>query len=247
MIADWVAWAIRCGGDTQTILGPTMGCNIKTTQNNYEDNMWNAQSRVSFPAEVEFEFTTWAWVQGHCWNNDYRWQPLVESKSAVAAAANHHFSGGFFPSLINIDKQTNKMKIGSGLRQNSGGELKLYLGCTGSMLRWWTQTLPWLYRIHAKLRMRVRRVSFIVLITADGIVSGSSSKNRCINSIFRILFLLLSIFRNQKWSCCKYSGSSFLNQELYFHSITQKSTSTFYIFSLVSTHIVCERLSVMQE
>ena len=33
----------------------------------------------------------------------------------------------------------------------SGGELKLHLNCTGSTLRWWTQTLPRLYRIQAQV------------------------------------------------------------------------------------------------
>ena len=33
----------------------------------------------------------------------------------------------------------------------SDGELKLYLGCTGSTLRWWTQTVPRLYRIHTQV------------------------------------------------------------------------------------------------
>ena len=32
-----------------------------------------------------------------------------------------------------------------------GGELKLYLGCTGSKLRWWTQTLLRLYRTQVQV------------------------------------------------------------------------------------------------
>ena len=39
-------------------------------------------------------------------------QPLLEWRSAVVATADHHFGGG--------------------LNSSSGGELKLYLGCTGS-------------------------------------------------------------------------------------------------------------------
>ena len=32
---------------------------------------------VSYLAEVEFEFTTWAWVQGHHRNGDQWWHPLL--------------------------------------------------------------------------------------------------------------------------------------------------------------------------
>ena len=39
---------------------------------------------VSYLAEVEFEFTTWAWVQGHCWNSNWQWPPLPIFIPAVA-------------------------------------------------------------------------------------------------------------------------------------------------------------------
>ena len=51
---------------------------------------------VSFPAEVEFEFTTWAWVQGQGRNSDWWWWPLLEWWSAVAATADCHSNGCFF-------------------------------------------------------------------------------------------------------------------------------------------------------
>ena len=49
----------------------------------------------------------------------------------VAATAYRHFRGG--------------------LNSSSGGELKLYLSCTRSTLRWGTQTLPRLYRTQAQV------------------------------------------------------------------------------------------------
>ena len=96
--------------------------------------MVTAESRVSFPVEVEFEFTTWAWVQataemaisggGHCWSPFQLWL--------------------FFLPLICIHKQTIKNLVShcwnhcqSPFRQ--WPELKL---------RWWTQTLSRLYRIN---------------------------------------------------------------------------------------------------
>ena len=88
---------------------------------------------VSFPAKVEFEFTTWAWVQSHCKNGDWWWQPPPEWQLAVVATAIPVVV--FFPPLICIHKQTNKTGsavIGGGLRWNSGAELKLYLRHTGS-------------------------------------------------------------------------------------------------------------------
>ena len=44
-----------------------------------------------------------------------------------------------------------KLYLGCTGYPSSGGELKLYLGCTGSKLRWRTQTLPRLYRIQAQV------------------------------------------------------------------------------------------------
>ena len=65
--------------------------------------------------------------------------PLLERWSAVAATTNHCSSSGFFPAT-HLHTQTKKkpgsatagMKMCGGLWQNSGGELKLYLGCTES-------------------------------------------------------------------------------------------------------------------
>ena len=76
---------------------------------------------VSYLAEVEFEFTTWAWVQA------------TAGMAIILAVA-------FFPATHLYTQTNNKktgsattgMKISGSLWQNSGGELKLYPGCTGS-------------------------------------------------------------------------------------------------------------------
>ena len=96
--------------------------------------------RVSFPAEVEFEFTTSSWVQAtakmaigggsHCWWLFQRWL--------------------FFLPLICIHKQIKK-KLGQPLPEwpfRRWLELKL---------RWWTQTLPRLYRIHGPPLFHLRQ------------------------------------------------------------------------------------------
>ena len=85
---------------------------------------------VSYLAEVEFEFTTWAWVQAtvrmvissgsHCWLPFRQW--LFS-----------YYSFAYINKQSKTELATAGMKIGSGLQWNWGCELKLYLGCTGSM------------------------------------------------------------------------------------------------------------------
>ena len=86
---------------------------------------------MSSPPGLEFRATTAMAIGsgGHCWNGNQQWLQLPKAILVVA----------FFLPLICIHKQTKNtglatagMKIGSGLWQNSGSELKLYLGCTGS-------------------------------------------------------------------------------------------------------------------
>ena len=85
---------------------------------------------VSYLAEVEFEITTWAWVQGHNQNGD-RWrQPPLEWHSVLV----------FFPPIICIYKQTIKNWVGH-CRNENWQWLSAELSC-------WTQTLPRPYRIH---------------------------------------------------------------------------------------------------
>ena len=77
---------------------------------------------VSFTLEVEFEFTTWAWVQ------------------ATAEMNISEVAEGIMGRLIQCFNWTRgsdywataECHFGGGLNSSSGGELKLYLGCTGS-------------------------------------------------------------------------------------------------------------------
>ena len=92
---------------------------------------------VSYPLEIEFEFTTWAWVQA----------TAGTAMGGGFQLVSHHWNGnGWWPfshnsfALTNICQQTKKTgSVTAGIALCGGPELKL---------RWWTETLPRLYRIH---------------------------------------------------------------------------------------------------
>ena len=69
--------------------------------------LWRKKLSVSKTAKVEFEFITWAWVQGHHQNSDRQWLPKWQL--AVAATSQMVIDSRFFPLLfyIYINKQTN--------------------------------------------------------------------------------------------------------------------------------------------
>ena len=77
---------------------------------------------------------------GHCWTGDQWWQPPPITIPAVA----------FLPPLICIHKQTIKTRSATaGMVISSGGHYQLpFQQWPELKLRWWTQTLPRLYRIH---------------------------------------------------------------------------------------------------
>ena len=126
--------------------------------------------RVSFPLEVEFEFTTWAWVKAL---PEHRWEVASYPVPWFIKTVNSIYSEFFLYTHLHSFTYVNKQKkLGWPLPErwcvvawtqaqvvnsnstsavqnpSSGGELKLYLGSTGSTCRRWTQTLPRLYRIH---------------------------------------------------------------------------------------------------
>ena len=76
---------------------------------------------------------------GHCRNGNLQWQPLLITVPAVA----------FFPPLICIHKQTIKNWV-SHCWNGSSHCWTLFPQWPELKLRWWTQTLPRLYRIHEK-------------------------------------------------------------------------------------------------
>ena len=96
---------------------------------------------VSYLAEVEFEFTTWAWVQGHHRNGDQWWQPLL---IFIPAVADHSFLLFIYvckwvagkkplPEWQWVVPLPLPITISAvALNSSSGSELKLYLGCTRS-------------------------------------------------------------------------------------------------------------------
>ena len=122
-------------------LTPTIFLVMAGIQNSWQHDSW-LKMATKGPYHPYF-FSSWGrvWVHhlslnsGHYWNGDCQWQPLLELQLAVTTISNCHSSGGFFPTThlhTNKQKLGKPMKISSSLWWNSGGELKLYLGCTGS-------------------------------------------------------------------------------------------------------------------
>ena len=92
-------------------------------------------------ATTKWPFHSWPSVPGYCWLL-FQWWPELKLSWWTQT----------LPQLYRIHAQVVNSNSTSALQDPcSGGELKLYLDCTGSKLRWWTQTLPWLYRIHAQV------------------------------------------------------------------------------------------------
>ena len=94
-------------------------------------------------------FSTWGrvWVHnlslrsGHCWNSNWQWPccpiPWFHKSSKLSLPIIPH-NNSFAFIYIYVDKQRKlgrplpECLLGSGLNSSSGGELKLYLDCTGS-------------------------------------------------------------------------------------------------------------------